>query len=721
MPTHQRLDLPSRAELLPKIESGELEFLDFRAQTYKRGKNRNFLTFKDSDLPTFAKSFEGQPFQRDHDLSVEARDGTIIQSDLQGDWFIQDIRLTTRRGMIDFLEGKIDRFSIGWFYDDIFCTVCSSRWVECPHIPGREYQTDSGRKTCELQFSNPKGKECSSCIANAVEGTQIIERLNDYKLTINSGRAPADDHTRRVYKFSKGESIMKKVKIVRNGVLLTVDESEVLSTDVIVTEAASEEQLAAQDLQGASEHVANLQLQAETGNEILIAQLQDLLDSSLATSKLPEPSQAAIRKTFAAILDSGKTFKPSQLKEAIKDKKEELAALNDAANVAGVPARGSYIGAMFSGTDQYIAALADLYQAPRPEGLEHIRVRPLSGIREAYMLGTGDYNMFGGYHPDAALVSVNFPAVTADLLNKVLMRAWEDFKSAYGWWEDIVTVEKFNNLNDVKWIKTGNISSLPTITERGEYQELPIGDNKESSAWGKSGGYIPITLEAILKDDVRAFIRLPREAALAGRRNISEKVAEIFTQNSGAGPTLADGGALFNATAQSTAGGHANLLTTALGTTYAAWKAISDAMYNQRMLVKNADGYRAIGKKQAIRPKFILVPTELKDAADTLFLPRWASAVEAIPAAGGPTYAGMVTVKEVPEFTDANDYAAVADPKMIEGVMLGHIFGLIPQLFSASSEVDPAMFANDESRLKVRQFLNVGVADYRGLHKSNVA
>jgi hypothetical protein len=53
--------------------------------------------------------------------------------------------------------------------------------------------------------------------------------------------------------------------------------------------------------------------------------------------------------------------------------------------------------------------------------------------------------------------------------------------------------------------------------------------------------------------------------------------------------------------------------------------------------------------------------------------------------------------------------------------MIGEIFGVMPQIFSASSEIDPAMFANDESRIKVRQFLAVGVADDMPLHKSNVA
>jgi hypothetical protein len=75
----------------------------------------------------------------------------------------------------------------------------------------------------------------------------------------------------------------------------------------------------------------------------------------------------------------------------------------------------------------------------------------------------------------------------------------------------------------------------------------------------------------------------------------------------------------------------------------------------------------------------------------------------------------------VPEWTDANDWAAVIDPKLRPGIMLGHIFGIKPMIFSASSEIDPAMFANDESRLKVRQFVTVGVADDLPLHKNNVA
>ena len=103
-----------------------------------RGLNRNFLRFRDEDLPALAVSFTGQPFLRNHDThDIGARDGTILASSLDGDYFKQTIRLTTRQGMTDYVEGRIDRFSIGWNYADIFCTVCNSRWVTCSHMPGR--------------------------------------------------------------------------------------------------------------------------------------------------------------------------------------------------------------------------------------------------------------------------------------------------------------------------------------------------------------------------------------------------------------------------------------------------------------------------------------------------------------------------------------------------------------------------------------------------------
>jgi len=514
--------------------------------------------------------------------------------------------------------------------------------------------------------------------------------------------------------LTKGGQMKKKAKI------RVVDPETEESSEVegeLIESSLQEQQIeanrqAAALLLGETERQNELAGQLEASNKILAAQCGHLLNSGLSASRLPDVVQSRIRKQF-----ENRVFEAVELSTAITEARDEVTALSAAGSIQG-PGR---IGGMFNSQDQFRLAVEDMFGMPRSTEQTNIKVHKLQGIREAYLMATGDQNFFGGYFPEFALVTANFPSIVANVQNKMLLAAWEDFRQSYGWWENIVTEEHFTNLNDVTWVRTGTIASLPAISERGEYLELPIGDNKEVSIWGKYGGYIPLTIEAVLRDDLRAFKRMPREAALAGIRNVSEQVAAIFTVNTGAGPTMNDGGALFNATAQTTAGGHANLLTTALGTDYTAWKAVATAMYKKKLMVKNAAGYYGLGKAQAMKPSICLVPADLIDAAEALFMPRWASAVEAIAAVGGPSYGGKVLPFAVPEWTDATDWAAVIDPKLRPGVMIGEIFGVKPQIFSASSEIDPAMFANDESRIKVRQFLTIGVADDMPLHKSNVA
>ncbi len=187
LPTVNTLDLPSRAEILPKIETGEIDHLDFRAQVFSQAsQNRNPYRFKDEDMKKFAASFEGQPYLRDHNTySIDSRDGTLVSSELQDGWIVADVRLTTRRGMIDYIEGKMDRFSIGWFYDDAHCSICDASFFsrDCNHWPGLKYKVGNEQKLCVLTFINPKGKELSAVNVPAVAGTGITGALMEAKLS----------------------------------------------------------------------------------------------------------------------------------------------------------------------------------------------------------------------------------------------------------------------------------------------------------------------------------------------------------------------------------------------------------------------------------------------------------------------------------------------------------------------------------------------------------
>jgi hypothetical protein len=699
LPTLEKFALPPRAETLAAIESGALDHIDFTAQVFNTKPNRNHVTFQPEDLEAFAASFKDMPFLRNHDTSdIGARDGTILMSALTGEAFEQMISLTTRRGMIDFVEGRIDRFSIGWNYDDILCTICNTSWFGCPHMPGRSYETASGPKVCELLFTNPKGKETSAVNSPAVDGTSILSELQSFKAI--RGKSPAVTNSNA----HKGGTMAPKKKVLQAGEPVVLEEEENNSIPEAELQA---EQEAAETLLGVREHVEEMEAQLAQSNAILSAQCEHLLSAGLASSRLPELVQARLRKQF-----TGKIFKASELQAAITEAKEEVSSLLSGSIVRG-PTR---ITGMFTSGDQFQAAVDDLLGAPRDADKANLKVARLSGIREAYLLATGDRDFLGGYFPEFALGdTTSFPVVVKNAINKRLAEAWKKYGAAgYDWWKEIVSIEHFTSLQEVDWLILGTIGTLPTVAEQGEYTELPVGDNGETSDWSKYGGYVGLTLEAVLRDDVRAFKRLPDEVAMGGMRNISEQIAAIFTDNSGAGPTLSDTGALFNATAVTTKGGHKNLLTTALGTDLTAWRAIEMAMFIQPMHIKNATGLYGTGKPQAVRPKFCLVPQALRGAADDLFVKTWN-------ASGENLIKGYVTPLTVPEWTDATDYAAVADPNILPGIMLGEIFGLQPQVYVAGNESDPAMFSNDESRIKVRQFLTVGIANWRALHKSNVA
>ena len=472
----------------------------------------------------------------------------------------------------------------------------------------------------------------------------------------------------------------------------------------------TENTAALQTILGEQERQAKLQAQIAASDALLSEQCKYLLTSALAASHLPEVTQARLRRSF-----EGTVFQPAALQAAIDDARAEVKALTGSLAVAG-PGR---ISNMITTEDQLQVAVDDLLGVPRDPAQAGLKVARLSGIRELYLMLTGDANLHGGIFPQAAqfqMTTTNFSILCKNAMNKVLAQAWAEYgKAGYNWFEQISTVVHLTTLNDVTWSIFGTVGSLPTVVEGAEYTPLKIGDNGETSSFVKKGGYFGVTLEAIDRDDSRALRQAPKELAFSAIRELSATVAALFTASSGAGPLLADSGRLFNATAVTTAGGHANLLTTALGTDYTAWEAVAQAMYKQPMLVSNDTGYIGTGKAMAVEPKFCLVPRALRGAANTLFVNRQAGyGVENL-------YYGQVFPITVPDFTDTTDWAAAADPKILPTVMIGERFGLMPEIFIAGNETDPAVFMNDESRIKVRHFSAVGIADWRGLHKSNVA
>ncbi len=435
-----------------------------------------------------------------------------------------------------------------------------------------------------------------------------------------------------------------------------------------------------------------------------------LLESALGAANLPKPVADRVRKQF-----EGEVFETAALQQAIEDARTMVSELTGAAVVNG-PGR---IGGMVTSEERLQTAVDDLFGVPRSEGQQNLSVARLSGIRELYLALTGDADLHGGYFPNRAQLATtaDFTGLVKNALNKLVINTWEALgRAGYNWWQQVSLIEHFNTLNDITGTLVGTVGDLPTVAEGAEYTELVVGDSPETASFVKYGGYIPLTLELIDRDETRKLRAYARELASAGLRKISKLVSEIFTANYGVGPTMADTGALFNLTEVTSAGGHANLRTNELSAD--EWDAVCSAVYNQPMLVRNADTYYGTGPKMAVNPKYLLIPRALQKTAFQILQGEFVREQDYV---YDNVLKGTGVPLVVPEWTDAVNWAAACDPAIAPAIYVGERFGVLPEIYVAGDELSPAVFMNDEHRLKVRHTLAVWVNDFRPLHKSNIA
>lgn len=568
--------------------------------------------------------------------------------------------------------------------------------------PSGDLVAELGREM--LAEDEPKPKVgFSADVLFTARGREVenILRVLDLSLVFNPARGGAFVRAMN----SIRPKLLKEVQRMPNETVTTATTSGSPIEDQL-----REEEAAIKELEAERKKREQLAADAEEARQVRVKMCAYLLDSGLAASQLPEAMRQHVRRQF-----DGQVFTPGELDNAIEDARKLVTEIQGPGTV-----QGPQFTQMYSTEDQLQAAVDDMLNAPREEGCESLQPAKLSGIKELYMMMTGDRNLYGGYYPQHIQLATtsNFTGLVANSLNKIVADTWEQLgRAGYDWWYRVTTQEHFETLNTVTGVLVGTVGTLPSISEGGEYTELKVGDSPETKSFTKYGGYVPLTLELIDRDNTRKLSLYPRELAKAGIRRVSGLVAAVFTDNSGIGPTMADTGALFNATAVTTAGGHANLLTTALAA--AEWEVVGTAVYSQPMLIANETGYYGTGAAMAIDPRYCLVPRELRLTAMKILYPEWENAANIY--SENMQRGAMGDVVVVPEWTDATDWAAVVDPNLVPGIVVCERFGLLPEVFIAGSELSPAVFMNDEHRIKVRHFIAVLVQDFRPLHKSNVA
>ena len=143
----------------------------------------------------------------------------------------------------------------------------------------------------------------------------------------------------------------------------------------------------------------------------------------------------------------------------------------------------------------------------------------------------------------------DFGNILMDVAHKSLLTGYTEANETFTEWT------RRGVLTDFKVSHRVGLESFPTldtIPEGGEYKYATVGENAEQIQLATYGKMFSITRQAIINDDLHAFMEVPRLMGRAAIRTVGNLVYAILSSN----PKMEDGKALFHAD-------HKNLMTAA--------------------------------------------------------------------------------------------------------------------------------------------------------------
>jgi len=305
----------------------------------------------------------------------------------------------------------------------------------------------------------------------------------------------------------------------------------------------------------------------------------------------------------------------------------------------------------------------------------------------------------------------SFPYLLMDAANKSLLAGYEEAPYTWNMWaRQGQSVDDMKNINRIRFSAMGSPEVVP---EGHDYPESKVGDEKETYRVEKYGSMFSVSWETIVNDDLDALSRVPAMQGASCRRKQNQVVYSVLTANA----AMADTGALFNATAQTTAGGHANLTTGAGAPSVTTLNAGYLSMMTKTGVTVNG----VAGPILNIQPSYIIVPAALGATALQLL------GSIADPGAGGSAAGNSntlniygpngsrpikVIIEPVLDASSATAWYLAASTSQVDTVELTFLAGEESPVL----ESDWVM-VNDTYLFKVRQTFAAAPIDFRGLYK----
>lgn len=343
--------------------------------------------------------------------------------------------------------------------------------------------------------------------------------------------------------------------------------------------------------------------------------------------------------------------------------------------------------------------LAARYGGPAPSdrAREYVGLSVLSMAREALELrGIRTSHMSTSQIYERSLTTSDL----ATLLTGTGQRLLQQSYSAYaGGIRQIARQSTARDFRAKTIARLGEAPALQKVNEHGEFKFGGMAEAAETYRLSTYGRIVAVSRQAIVNDDLGAFADMANKQGQAAMEAECALLVELLTANSGVGPTMADGKALFHAD-------HGNLATT--GSALTAITPLSAGRKAMR-LQTGLDGATPID----VRPKFIVVPAALETAAEQLVATITPAVVEEV-----NPFAGKLIIVVDPRLDAISTTAwyLAADPMQLPTIEYSYLEDALgPQMF-----VDEG-FEIDGVRFKVRLDYGCGVLDWRGLYSATGA
>jgi ATP-dependent protease ClpP protease subunit len=450
------------------------------------------------------------------------------------------------------------------------------------------------------------------------------------------------------------------------------------------TTEASMPAIAPAAAQPATPHAAPF-ARTKADNDQVLALFKPFADrpgvAALQTSVLADPSLTLEAIQASLLAEIGKGAAPANPAgshphiQTLEDETDKVkaAATNALMVRAGVTKDAAVLSSMsanpFRGHTLLDMARASLARAGiKTDGMDKMQI-----VAASFTQGTSD-----------------FPVLLENTMHKTLQAA---YARAALTWNRFCATGSVSDFRANNRYRTGSFGSLDAVNELGEYVNKSIPDGEKGTITASTkGNIINLSRQAIVNDDLGAFVGLSAMLGRAAARTVEADVYALLALNSGLGPTMGDSKTLFHAD-------HGNI-TTSAALSMAAIDLDRVAMASQ--LDVSGNDYLDL------RPSVLVLPIGLGGSArsinEALYDPDTANKLQKPNVVNG-LFSDIVDTPRITGnrrylFADAME-APVLEVAFLDGAQTPYL------------EVQNG-FDVDGARYKVRLDYGVAAVDYRG-------